>query len=128
MPQNLRATDIPFRFTDAGYPAPALNNRVLFNMIRTILLTRPGERVMRPTYGNNAHLLLFGNIDQAIASRVEFEIKRAIAEWEPRVDVLGVELSLDKSNAKVTAHLSWRGSDDQVQVSSIVLGGLASGN
>jgi uncharacterized protein len=56
-----------------------------------ILATAPGERVMRPDFGCGIHNLVFGvNEVTAIASVVE-EIRRALALWEPRIDVLSVD-------------------------------------
>lgn len=125
MPQNLKAISLPFRFDASGYPAPAFGDDVLRDMIRTILLTKAGERVMRPTYGSFAHLLLFDNINglnQAIAARVEFELRRAVREWEPRVSILGVEIALSSDRATVTASVSWRGADNQTRTSTVPLG------
>jgi phage baseplate assembly protein W len=123
MPQRLKAISVPMRYDSTGFPAPAFNDRVLHDMIRTIILTVPGERVMRPTYGCWAKIFLFDTLNQAMASRVEFEIRRSIQEWEPRVDVLGVELTLVKSSARVNVHISWRAADDVDRQSTIGIEG-----
>ena len=125
MPQNLKAIAVPFRFDETGFPSPAFNEEVLRDMMRTVLLTQAGERVMRPTYGSYTNALLFENMNslgQALAARVEFEIRRALDEHEPRVEVLGVELAFDSKSGEVTANISWRSASNNVQETTVPLG------
>jgi uncharacterized protein len=124
---RLKAIASPFRFDSLGYPSPAYEDRVLHDSIRTILLTTPGERVMRPTFGCWAKTILFASINQATASRAEFEIRRAVDVWEPRVELLGIDLLLDRKSRSITLHISWRASDRE-QRTTVSIGGLPSAN
>lgn len=63
--------------------------------IRIILGTRPGERVMRPTFGCKAHDLLFEVRDATTASLLKKYVLDALNFWEPRIQVLQVEVFLD---------------------------------
>lgn len=63
--------------------------------IRIILGTRPGERVMRPTFGCKAHDLLFEVRDATTASLLKKYVLDALNFWEPRIQVLQVEVLLD---------------------------------
>jgi phage baseplate assembly protein W len=126
MPQQLKAIAVPMRFDATGYPAPAFNDTVLFQSIRTILLTVPGERVMRPTFGCWAKLILFDNLSRASATRAEFEIRRALEQWEPRIEVTGIELSLVRS--QILVNISWAASDQRIKESTVTIGTVASGN
>lgn len=63
--------------------------------IRIILGTRPGERVMRPTFGCKAHDLLFEIRDATTASLLKKYVLDALNFWEPRIQVLQVEVLLD---------------------------------
>ena len=62
--------------------------------IRLILSTAPGERVMRPTFGCGIHDYAFATIDTTTITMIEEEVRDALAEWEPRIEVLEVDAVL----------------------------------
>jgi len=126
MPQQLKAIAVPMRFDATGYPAPAFNDDVLRDSIRTIILTVPGERVMRPDFGCAAKIILFDNLNGASAARAEFAIRRALEQWEPRIVVVGIELSLVKT--QIIVNISWTASDQTVRRSTLGVGAVTSGN
>ena len=53
--------------------------------------TRPGERVMRPTYGCDLHKLVFWPNDDTTAGLAMHYVRQAVVRWEPRVDHLRVD-------------------------------------
>lgn len=59
--------------------------------IGIILATAPGERPMRPEFGCGIHRYVFDVVDAETLGRMELEIGKAIARWEPRVDLIGVQ-------------------------------------
>jgi phage baseplate assembly protein W len=59
--------------------------------ILMLLTTRPGERVMRPEYGTELHRLVFSPNDNTTAGLAIHYVKRTLARWEPRIDVLRVD-------------------------------------
>lgn len=66
--------------------------------IRIILGTRPGERVMRPTFGCRAYELLFEPRDSTTFSMLRKYVEDALAFWEPRITVLSVNPTLDEND------------------------------
>jgi phage baseplate assembly protein W len=58
--------------------------------ISIILSTAPGERPMRPEFGCAVHDYVFDVVNSTTLGRMEGEIRRALARWEPRIDVLGI--------------------------------------
>ncbi|MEM5773703.1 MAG: GPW/gp25 family protein [Anaerolineaceae bacterium] len=66
--------------------------------IRIILGTRPGERVMRPTFGCRVYELLFEPRDSTTFSMLRKYVEDALAFWEPRITVLSVNPTLDENN------------------------------
>lgn len=58
-----------------------------------LLSTRPGERVMRPTYGCDLDRLVFSPNDDTSAGLAMHLVQQAVTRWEPRVDVLRVDAS-----------------------------------
>jgi phage baseplate assembly protein W len=53
--------------------------------LNIILMTKMGERVMRPNFGSQLSDSVFGSIDSITINRIEDQVKQAILEWEPRV-------------------------------------------
>jgi phage baseplate assembly protein W len=65
--------------------------------ISIILSTAPGERPMRPEFGCAVQDYVFDVINSTTLGRMEDEIRRALARWEPRIDVLGIGFDLGAS-------------------------------
>ncbi len=63
--------------------------------IRLIIGTARGERLMRPTFGCGIHDLVFAPNNTTTAALVAFEVRDALIEWEPRVDVRDVQVAPD---------------------------------
>jgi phage baseplate assembly protein W len=64
--------------------------------IKIILLTSPGQRVMRPTFGCRIHELVFAPNNSATAAQAVRFVEDALNMWEPRIDLLEVEAYPDK--------------------------------
>ncbi|WP_428268710.1 GPW/gp25 family protein [Haliangium sp.] len=63
--------------------------------LRILLLTRLGERRMRPDLGTAAHELVFAPGSQQHLTAIEDSVRDAIRDFEPRVAVLAVQAELD---------------------------------
>jgi uncharacterized protein len=86
-----------------------------------LLLTRPGERVMRPTYGCDLFKLIFWPNDDTTAGLAIHYVREAIARWEPRVDHVRVDASRnpdDPSRLDITLEYRVRstGEEDRLAV------------
>jgi uncharacterized protein len=64
--------------------------------IGVILGTAPGERAMRPEFGCGIHALVFESIDASTVGKIEQEVRAALDRWEPRIDVLDVDIDLER--------------------------------
>lgn len=60
-----------------------------------LLTTRPGERVMRPSYGSMLHRLVFAPNDATTAGLAIHYVRQALARWEPRVEVVRIDAGAD---------------------------------
>jgi uncharacterized protein len=60
-----------------------------------ILATSRGERVMRPDFGCGIHDLVFAPNSPGTAGRVAGEVREALVQWEPRIDLLDVKARAD---------------------------------
>ena len=61
--------------------------------IWVILGTAKGERVMRPDFGCGIYDMVFGVNSSTTASEAAEEVRDALVSFEPRIDVLGVEVT-----------------------------------
>ena len=59
--------------------------------IRMILMTRKGERPMRPEFGCEIHDLVFAPNEPSTTGLARRYVLEALQMWEPRIDVLDVQ-------------------------------------
>ena len=71
------------------------DDRLIKNDILQLLLTIPGERVMRPDFGVNLRNFVFEPLTRADLSTLQDNIEEEIAAQEPRVIINSVELTPD---------------------------------
>lgn len=65
--------------------------------LRTILLTEPGERIGRPTYGCGLRRFLFAPNNVATRSLIRQTVTEAVVRDEPRVKLDLVEVVADET-------------------------------
>jgi uncharacterized protein len=87
--------NFPLRTDVRGQIALVSGNEDIEQSIRIILGTRPGERVMRPTFGCRAYELLFEPKSAATASLLKEYVSAALVMWEPRINVKKVDVNDD---------------------------------
>lgn len=63
--------------------------------IRIIIMTRKGERVMRPEFGCDIHLYAFAAVNYTTIVQMEISIKNSLVMWEPRIR--DIEVNIDTS-------------------------------
>ncbi len=85
----------PLQFSPRGQIALAIGERDIEQSIRIILETVPGERVMRPEFGCRAKELLFAPRNAATQGLLVGYVEQAMARFEPRIDVLSVNVVND---------------------------------
>lgn len=77
--------------------------------IRIVLLTAPGERVMRPQFGCRIWDLLFEPVTSNLLGLMAQAVRDALAQWEPRVEVEDVVPTPDPvESSLVRLHISYR--------------------
>jgi phage baseplate assembly protein W len=71
------------------------NETAISRSIRNLIFTSRGERFFNPSLGSGVSKLLFENMDEITASILQDEIRSTIDIYEPRVDLIGVDVSPD---------------------------------
>src|SRR4051812_33580882 len=85
----------PLRISPSGGIALSRQKTDIEEAIRIILGTAKGERHMRPQFGCGIHDLVFAPNSPTTHGLVSGYVQDAIGWWEPRVEVLTVEVSTD---------------------------------
>lgn len=68
------------------------NEDAIKKAVRNVVLTNNGEKFFKPLYGGNITALLFENFSVATAQKIKTQIRRSVNRYEPRVDVLDVQV------------------------------------
>ena len=91
-----RGLAFPVAFEN-GKMALSSEERLIEESILIILSTSKGERLRRPEFGAGLNELVFSKNNSGTAARVEFNVREALNEWEPRIEVLEVNVEGDKN-------------------------------
>src|SRR4051794_30323560 len=75
---------------DSGRIQMARLDESIREAILLIIGTAGGGRLMRPTFGCGLHELVFAPNDATPAALACHEVREALIDWEPRVEVLDV--------------------------------------
>ena len=80
----------PLQVTPGGQIAQARYEQRIEESIFLILSTAQGERAMLPDFGCGIHDLVFAPNNAVTLSRVTQSVRKALTNYEPRIDVLDV--------------------------------------
>lgn len=95
-----RGVAFPPHLDATGQWATSVGAQNVRESIQILLLTRLGERLMYPEYGSSLRTFLFAPNDPATRKSIEEEITRALQQWEPRVTLDSVSVTVDPSDGQ----------------------------
>lgn len=111
--------DVPFRLDkNQASPVSAEKEKLLDRSIRSILLTSPGERAYRPTFGSWLRRLIFANMSEGAAFQAGAEVRRALSTWETRIDVKDILFALDETTIQL--NIIWRANGSQADATTSI--------
>ena len=91
----------PVRTNASGGIALVGGDEELAESIRLIVGTAPGERPMRPEFGCTIHSFILTSVDINVAGQIAYEVRESLIRWEPRIDVVGVDVTVDADHPGV---------------------------
>ena len=68
-----------------------------------VLLTAPGERLMRPQFGCRIWDLLFEPVNANLLGLMAQAVRDALAQWEPRIEVEDVDARAGRGDSGARA-------------------------
>jgi phage baseplate assembly protein W len=84
----------PLQADHRGALALASGDEDIRQAMILVLRTSPGERPMRPEFGCPLRSFVFDAIDPYTIGRLRDEVLAALERWEPRIDVLDVDIDV----------------------------------
>jgi uncharacterized protein len=92
----------------SGDMATAAYETDIQESIRIILGTAPGERVMRPDFGAGLKTLVFEPMNTTTAALAQYNVQRALTQWEPRIDQITVAVTPQPANGSLLIDIRYR--------------------
>ena len=103
--KSFKDLSMSFKFNPLSGDLISLSNEnAIARAVRNIVLTTPGEKFFDPDFGSNVGEILFENVDDITAVSIEDEIKSSLKNYEPRVELIdvNVEPNFDENQFDVT--------------------------
>lgn len=98
--------DYPFQFDGRGRTSLSDDEEYVRELIEQILLTAPGERVMRPTFGSGVRELVFGAASPEVATATQYLVQGALQQW--LADLIAVEaVEVQAQDSTLTVHVQY---------------------
>ncbi len=98
----------PLRVDQSGAIATTQGADGIDSSMRVVLLTAPGERVMRPDFGCRIWEYMFEPINATTLGLMSEAVREAVARWEPRVTVDDVRVVPDPGSVgQVVIHIDY---------------------
>ena len=84
------------------------NENAIARAVRNIVLTSPGEKFFNPEFGSSISEILFENVDEITAVSIEDEIRSSLKNYEPRVELINVNVDPNFDNNQFDVIISYR--------------------
>lgn len=85
----------PLSLSARGQLSMVSGDQAIQQAILMLLMTAPGQRVMRPEYGCRIHELVFSPGDATTLGLASYYVDEALKRWEPRIEVGHVKARVD---------------------------------
>jgi phage baseplate assembly protein W len=76
--------------------------------LRTLILTNKGERLHQKSLGSNLTSMLFDPVDSVTANMIRNAIEECIQNYEPRVDIVQIQVIPDVENLQYKINIFFR--------------------
>ena len=93
-----RGWKFPVNVSPAGEIFMSEHEEDIKEAIWVILSTSKGERVMRHEFGCGIYEFVFDVINTATMGLIEASVREALTLWEPRIELVNVNVSVDKAD------------------------------
>lgn len=81
---------LPLRIADVAFEQSYKTVDQVKTNIKSLLLSRQGERIMQPFLGSGLNSLVFDFNDEELATKIEETINESIQKWLPFVNIANI--------------------------------------
>jgi phage baseplate assembly protein W len=107
--KGFKDLSMTFQVNPINYDLIALKNETaIARSVRNLVLTYPGERFFNENLGSKVSRSLFENIDEISASVIKDEIENTIRNYEPRVNLISVNVSPNYDSLEFNVTINYR--------------------
>ena len=107
--KSFKDLSMSFKFYPLSGDLIALKNEnAIARAVRNIVLTTPGEKFFDPDFGSSMGEILFENVDEITAVSIEDEIKSSLKNYEPRVELIDVNVDPNFDENQFDVIISYR--------------------
>ncbi len=104
-----RGISFPMRVDQSGALSLTAGADDIDASLRMVLITAPGERLMRPKFGCKIWDLLFEPVNANTIGLMAEAVREAVSQWEPRITLEDVEIEPDpRDHSRVLINLKYR--------------------
>lgn len=95
--------DLTFAARPSGDVYKKVDAAAVRQAVKNVLLTNPGEKPFRPSFGAGLNALIFELADDEAEQEIDEVIRNAIANYEPRARVLDtlIDVQPDRNSIKI---------------------------
>jgi uncharacterized protein len=98
----------PIRINPRGGLSYSSAEQDVAEAIWIILSTARGERQMQPRFGCGIHDYVFAPNDPATRGSIAYQVRQALVEWEPRIDLIDVRVEDDAAPNRLLIRVDYR--------------------
>jgi phage baseplate assembly protein W len=107
--KEFKDLSMTFQVNPLNYDLIALKNETaIARSVQNLVFTYPGERFFNENLGSKVSRSLFENLDDISASIIKDEIESTIRNYEPRVDLISVNVSPNYENNEFNITINYR--------------------
>ena len=107
--KSFKDISMSFKFNPLSGDLISLSNEnAIARAVRNIVLTTPGEKFFDPDFGSSVSEILFENVDDITAISIEDEIKNCLANYEPRVELIDVNVDANFDENQFDVIITYR--------------------
>ena len=107
--KSFKDLSMSFKFNPLSGDLIALKNEnAIARAVRNIVSTTPGEKLFDPDFGSSVGEILFENVDDITAVSIKDEIRSSLTNYEPRVELIDVEVEPNFDENQFDVIISYR--------------------
>lgn len=118
---QIKGLSFPFRFNANGSTDTQTSLNKIGANLKMIAITMLGERIYRPTFGNEITRYQFKKIELLDITAIKHDLKLAFNRFEPRAVITNIEINKDSNNGTIYVDVAYGVTQNglQLQTSNI---------